>query len=79
MKRFLYSIGGTAVVFGLIAQSALAVTVPDVPVSAYGNSLLTSVANAITDVLPYAAAVTAFAIGVGMLKRWLGHRKATRI
>jgi hypothetical protein len=30
-------------------------------------------------VLPYAAAITAFAIGVGMLKRWLGHRKATRI
>jgi len=57
----------------------LGVTVPDVPVSGYANALLTAVANVITDILPYAAAITAFAIGVGMLKRWLGHRSASRI
>jgi hypothetical protein len=53
--------------------------VPAVPVASYGDSLLSSLATAIGAVLPYAAAITAFAIGVGMLKRWLGHRKATRI
>jgi hypothetical protein len=63
------------------AGSALAVppTVPAVPVSDYGDGLLTSLGTAIGQVFPYAAAITAFAIGVGMVKRWLGHRKATRI
>lgn len=79
MRRFGYTFAAMVVVFGVVATNALAVTVPDVPVSAYGSSLLTSLAAAITDVLPYAAAITAFAIGVGMLKRWLGHRKATNV
>lgn len=80
MKRFFYT-------FGVVAGGALAavsvasasITVPTVPVSSYGDSLLTGLSTAITAVLPYAAAVTAFAIGVGMIKRWLGHRKATRV
>jgi Na+/pantothenate symporter len=78
-SRFFITLGVVAVAVGAFASSAFAVTVPDVPVSAYGSSLLTSLAAAITDVLPYAAAITAFAIGVGMLKRWLGHRKATNV
>lgn len=71
---------GVASLFALMVVSvAGAVTVPTIPVDAYGSSLLTSLASSIGQVLPYAAAVTAFAIGVGMLKRWLGHRKATRV
>lgn len=66
-----------ALAFAGVAGAA--VTVPAVPVSDYGSALLSSLATAIGQILPYAAAVTAFAIGVGMLKRWLGHRKATRI
>jgi hypothetical protein len=66
---------------GALAASApaFAVTVPAVPVSSYGNSLLDGLVSALTSILPYAAAITAFAIGVGMLKRWLGHRKATKV
>ena len=63
----------------VLSGSALAVTVPAIPVSAYGDSLLSSLATAIGTIFPYAAAITAFAIGVGMVKRWLGHRKATRV
>jgi len=79
MKRFGMILAIASLGVLVFATSAFAVTVPDVPVSAYGSSLLTSLAAAITDVLPYAAAITAFAIGVGMLKRWLGHRKATNV
>jgi hypothetical protein len=53
--------------------------VPAVPVDDYGDSLLSSLASAIATIFPYAAAITAFAIAVGMVKRWLGHRKATRV
>jgi hypothetical protein len=63
----------------LVAVPAFAVSVPAVPVSTYGDSLLSSLATAIGQIFPYAAAITAFAIGVGMVKRWLGHRKATRV
>lgn len=79
MKRFalmVVAVTGSAL---LLVSNALAVTVPDIPVSAYGNSLLTGLANAVTDVLPYAAAITAFAIGVGLIRRWLGAKKATRV
>lgn len=75
----MYAFAAVAAVGLVMAVPAFAVTVPDVPVAAYGNSLLTGLVNALTDILPYAAAITAFAIGVGMLKRWLGHRKATRV
>lgn len=63
----------------VVASSALAVTVPTVPVAEYGQTLLTQLAVAIGAILPYAAGITAFAIGVGMLRRWLGHRKATSV
>jgi hypothetical protein len=79
MRRFFYVTLGFASLGLLYAGSALAVTVPDVPVSEYGQSLLTQLASSIADILPYAAGITAFAIGVGMLKRWLGHRKATSV
>lgn len=62
-----------------VVSNALAVTVPTIPVSTYGNALLDGLADAVTAVLPYAAAVTAFAIGVGMIRRWLGAKKATRV
>lgn len=79
MKRFTLTLGAVALVALMVVSVAGAVTVPTIPVSDYGDSLLTSLASAIGQVLPYAAAITAFAIGVGMLKRWLGHRKATRV
>lgn len=79
MKRFTLTLGAVALVALMVVSVAGAVTVPSIPVSDYGDSLLTSLASAIGQVLPYAAAITAFAIGVGMLKRWLGHRKATRV
>jgi hypothetical protein len=64
----------------VVTGAALAVpTVPAVPVSDYGDSLLSSLATAIGQIFPYAAAITAFAIGVSMVKRWLGHRKATKV
>ncbi len=73
-------------VFALVALGALFVvpaafaqTVPAVPVDEYGDALLSSLATAIGTIFPYAAAITAFAIAVGMVKRWLGHRKATRV
>lgn len=79
MKRVFITMAVAILAFGVIAGNALAVTVPAVPVSTYGDSLLSGLVTALTAILPYAAAITAFAIGVGMLKRWLGHRKATRV
>jgi hypothetical protein len=66
-------------VSALLVGDAFAVTVPAIPVAAYGSALLTGLADAVTDVLPYAAAITAFAIGVGLIKRWLGSKKATNV
>jgi len=79
MRKLITTLVAVSASMLLFVQSALAVTVPAVPVASYANALLTAVADVITDILPYAAAITAFAIGVGMLKRWLGHRKATRV
>lgn len=79
VKRFYVSLAVVALSALAVAGSALAVTVPEVPVDAYGDTLLDGLVSAITDVLPYAAAITAFAIGVGMIRRWLGSRKATRV
>lgn len=79
LKRFGLTLAVVALSVAVFATSAFAVTVPDVPVDAYGNTLLSGLASAIADVLPYAAAITAFAIGVGMIRRWLGSRKATRV
>jgi hypothetical protein len=73
----LLAVVGAALV--VVSVAGATATVPAIPVAAYGDTLLTSLATSITAILPYAAAVTAFAIGVGMLKRWLGHRKATRV
>jgi hypothetical protein len=79
MKRFTLMVAATALVALLVAVPAFAQTVPNIPVAAYGGSLLSELGDAIGQILPYAAAVTAFAIGVGMLRRWLGHRKATQV
>lgn len=79
VKRIFVSVAALAITAAVFVGDALAVTTPAIPVSTYGNSLLDGLVDALTAVLPYAAAITAFAIGVGMLKRWLGHRKATRV
>jgi hypothetical protein len=77
--KMLLTLGAVAALSAVFVGDALAVTTPAVPVGAYGNSLLDGLVDALTSILPYAAAITAFAIGVGMLKRWLGHRKATKV
>jgi hypothetical protein len=82
LKRAYTVVGATlglAVAGLVVAPAAFAQTVPAIPVDDYGDSLLSSLATAIGAIFPYAAAITAFAIGVGMVKRWLGHRKATRV
>jgi hypothetical protein len=79
VKRLTLTLGAVSALALLVVQSALAVTVPSIPVNAYGDSLLSGLATAVGDVLPYAAAITAFAIGVGMIRRWLGPKKATRV
>lgn len=79
LKRFGISLAVVALVVTAFASSALAVTVPDVPVDAYGDAILGGLVDQLTAILPYAAAITVFAIGVGMIRRWLGHRKATKI
>ncbi len=79
MRRIFITASVMAVSALVFASVALAQTVPPIPVDAYGDSLLTGLGSAVAAVLPYAAAVTAFAIGVGMIRRWLGARKATSI
>ena len=79
LKRFGITLAVVTGAVAAMASSAFAVTVPAIPVDAYGDSLLSGLATAVGDVLPYAAAITAFAIGVGMIRRWLGSRKATRV
>lgn len=78
-KQFALALGLALVVALFVVPAAFAQTVPAVPVDEYGSTLLSSLASAIADIFPYAAAITAFAIAVGMVKRWLGHRKATRV
>ncbi len=79
MRRLFITASVMAVSALVFAGAALAQTVPAVPVDSYGNALLSGLATAVGNVLPYAAAITAFAIGVGMIRRWLGARKATSI
>lgn len=80
LKRFGISLGLVGALAAIaVSVASASVVVPAVPVSAYGDSLLSGLATTISGVLPYAAGITVFAIGVGMLKRWLGHRKATHV
>lgn len=80
LKSRLYILGAAALMALMVVSVAGAtVTVPAVPVAQYGDGLLSSLSTAIGQIFPYAAAITAFAIAVGMVKRWLGHRKATRV
>lgn len=79
LKTFSLMVAAVALVALALVPSAFAQTVPAIPVDDYGDALLSSLATAIGTIFPYAAAITAFAIGVSMVKRWLGHRKATRV
>lgn len=79
-SRFTLTTVVTAMLGLVLAGAALAQpVVPAVPVDDYGDALLSSLATAIGAIFPYAAAITAFAIGVTMVRRWLGHRKATSV
>lgn len=79
VRFLLVSAFASLVVLAFAGVASAAPTVPAVPVSGYGDALLSSLATAIGTIFPYAAAITAFAIGVSMVKRWLGHRKATKV
>lgn len=78
-KSLLLMVAVVALVALAVVPAAFAQSVPAIPVSDYGDALLSSLATAIGAIFPYAAAITAFAIGVAMVKRWLGHRKATSV
>jgi hypothetical protein len=69
----------TTALVAAVPAFAVGPTVPTLDVGSYGDQLLSSLGTAISSIFPYAAAITAFAIGVGMVKRWLGHRKATKV
>jgi hypothetical protein len=64
-----------------VAGSAFATgpTVPTVDPSGYGDTLLSNIGTQLAAVLPYAAAFTAFAIGVAFIKGWIGRKKATQV
>lgn len=48
-------------------------------VGGYGDGLIAALVSAFTVVWPYAAVITGIAIVAGMLKRWAGHRSATKV
>jgi len=80
VKRFTLSLAATALAaLTVVAVAGATVTVPAVPVDDYGDALLSGLGTQLTAIFPYAAGVTVFAIGVGMVRRWLGHRKATKV
>lgn len=76
-----------ALVLGLAALAALmvvgvagaSVTVPTVDPSAYGDTILSNLQSQLGAVLPYAAAFTAFGIGVAFIKGWIGRTKAKQV
>lgn len=71
-----FAIAGASMV---VAGDAMAVTVPTVDPSGYGSTLLSNIGSQLAAVLPYAAAFTAFAIGVAFIKGWIGRKKATQV
>jgi hypothetical protein len=78
--KFLLALAAVSALAVVVVGTAGAVpTIPAVPVSGYGDQLLTSLGSAVASVFPYAAAITAFAIGVGLVRRWLGAKKATKV
>ena len=66
-------------VVGVTSAFATTPTIPTVDPSAYGDTILSNVGAQLTAVLPYGAAFTVFAIGVGFIKGWIGRRKATSL
>ena len=80
MRRFALALSVAAVsALAVVATAGATVTVPTVPVASYGDALLSGLGTQLTAIFPYAAGITVFAIGVGMVRRWLGHKKATRV
>jgi hypothetical protein len=79
-KRIVLMLAVAAVsALAVVGSAGAVITQPTVPVATYGDALLSGLGTAVSDVFPYAAAVTAFAIGVGLVRRWLGAKKATRV
>lgn len=80
MKRFgLFLALSVVAALAVVGVAGASVVVPTVPVASYGDAILSGVGAQLTAIFPYAAGITVFAIGVGMVRRWLGHRKATKI
>jgi hypothetical protein len=55
------------------------VTAPAVPFAAYASTLLENLPVVVAAVLPYVAAFTVFAIGIRLIRRWLGMRSASSL
>lgn len=80
LRKFSLSLGLVLVVaLAVVGMASASVVVPTVPVSTYGDAILSGLGAQLTAIFPYAAGVTVFAIGVGMVRRWIGSKKATKI
>jgi len=78
-RKMLLALGFAALTALMVAGVAGAtVTVPTVDPSAYGDTILSNLSAQLSAVLPYAAAFTAFGIGVSFIKGWIGRKKATQ-
>jgi len=79
-RKLLFALGFAALAALMVVGVAGAtVTVPTVDPSAYGDTILSNLSAQLSAVLPYAAAFTVFAIGVGFIKGWIGRKKATSV
>jgi hypothetical protein len=62
-----------------IGQGGNGPDIPSIPIGEYADSLLSGISESFSTILPYAAAVTAFLIGILLIRKWIGRRKATEI
>jgi hypothetical protein len=68
----------TTAFFDGVGWTAEGPVIPDVPFGSYFDSVAVFLVAQLGLIFPLAAALTAFLIGVVMVKRWLGRRKATQ-
>jgi type IV secretory pathway VirB2 component (pilin) len=69
----------SALAFSTSAFAAVSLTPPTLNVDGYAEGIFSGLTANLADILTVAGIVTGVAVGFGMLKRYIGHRKATRI
>src|SRR4051794_20563204 len=79
MRRLAVICGVAGAALVAVPAALAAPVLPAIPVGSYGDQLLNTLASAVAVVFPYLAAVTAFSIGVGLVRRWIGMRSATSL